>query len=206
MPRGKKATVTIPEREATDPSTILKGMTGNFSEDGIGGDNNSLVPNVKIEIDRSPAIVEINGFETQVARDLYFNLGDEDVAQKAEELCYIIGEPLFEKAQVAAKCSGLKDVSKWLSFRIWQELEQLEDPVGDVVEMIKALPEDCREERTKEDNDASKELNRLIAQHLGKSNLGRVVTPAKTAGVSNRCAIQAVVVAHLTDLYRNRKL
>ena len=70
MPRGKKATVTIPEREATDPSTILKGMTGNFSEDGIGGDNNSLVPNVKIEIDRSPAIVEINGFETQVGSDL----------------------------------------------------------------------------------------------------------------------------------------
>lgn len=152
---GSKPAATINKeeiREDKDMQAIMKDITGD----------------ARFKFTEAPRTrVNINGFETLVALDVFKDSGDLTKAQRANSLVKLLGEELYKNIKIAANCAGLDDEAAWLKQKLW-ELFQLDKFNGQGA----SGPFDKKETPDSPDN-------RKIAAVLGKSNLGSLVSYAK---------------------------
>lgn len=129
--------------------------------------------------------VNINGFETLVALDVFKDSGDLTKAQRANALVKLLGEELYKNIKVAANCAGLDDEAAWLKQKLW-ELFQLDVFAAPGAEG----PFDKTETPTSP-------INKAISDVLGKSNLGSLVSYAKGENIRVIDALRYGVLNYL---------
>lgn len=133
--------------------------------------------------------VNINGFETLVAADVFKDTGNLDKAQRANVMVRLLGDELYKNIKTAANCSGLDDEAAFLRQKLWELFERdTFDAEGATSPFAKDV----------DGNPASTE-NKLINEVLGKSNLGRLVQYAKANDISNIDALRYGVLNYLTE-------
>lgn len=195
-------------KEPKTPDELLN-LINSSSKDAPKETVDGTVYNPELNIEIPPPRVEtiVNGFVTPIAKDVFLMTGSREAAERTDDLVYLFGNNpehkfdtrpkgdktalvevgLYDRIKTAALCHGHEDEAFWLRQNLWLILEKEE---GDLT--------GAEERRVKErDDDANQEDNVRIARYLGASALGRIRLVAANAGVSNRSALQAIVLNFL---------
>lgn len=198
-------------KEPKTPDELMK-LIASQSKDAVVETENGTIydPQIKVDVPPPSVSVNVNGFETAVARDIFTAPGGSDEFEQASDLMKLLGnEPhifntklkgaaeeiiptgLYDRVKTAANCNGQNDEALYLRQILWHALER------DAVSL-----EGAEDERVKErDDNASSPVNVAIAQYLGASQLGRIRALAAAEGVSNLSAVRAIV----TNLFKAMK-
>lgn len=141
-----------------------------------------------------PQSIMVDGFITPIANRIFQNTGDNDLADRADALAYLLGGPLYEKVSAEAKCCGLDNEALFIRQFV------VRDTKGSAADkaMTEAAERTTLPKRRKEDDDISNPDNQDIAEYLSPDNLGAVRGLAKTYGTTNIAALRIIVSAGLT--------
>lgn len=199
-------------KEPKTPDDLLKIINSSV----INADQ-SLNTNIELDPIQPPETM-VNGWVTTVARDVYNATGNKDIARRADDLIYLLGndpidefdkpktvinretkiqeehptlihkQGLYDKVKIAANCHGQPDEAFWLRSQLWLWIE------GETADLTGAS-----EARTEDDDTPTSRVNALISQYIGPSQLGSIRRLAKEQGVSNRDALRAIVFNHFVN-------
>jgi hypothetical protein len=150
--------------DASSPDAIL----GAIASAGAvaGADRAAINERLANKFNIAPAqtTLNINGFKTQIALDVYTASGNKEAGQIAEELTQLVGDTLYGYIKIAANCAGLNNEGAYLSQELQFVLQSGQfDPSGATEPYDKKV-----------DDDPQSEQNRQIVGLLGEDNLGRL--------------------------------
>lgn len=144
---------------------------------GEGGNFNNALKLPEFTFERPTGSITINGFETKIAADMYTLTGNRDVATRAEALIKLLGQELYSKCRISAKCAGIDNEADYLAQQLWLALESDTFDITGAEQGDETGPDPGFNRET--DGQVSSPINNLISQYLRPSNLGRIVQLAK---------------------------
>lgn len=138
-------------------------------------DKGIKLKNLKFDYEKPSVTVNIRGFETKVATDIFSLTGNKDAAKRADNLAKLLGDELYKQVRTASKNCGLDNESDYLAQQLFLALEADEFD-------ITGADEDGEDGGFNKDVDGqvASETNVAIAETLRPSNLGRIVQLAKS--------------------------
>jgi hypothetical protein len=161
----------------------IKPQSGGFEASGLKG--TAPTPSAKVMID---------GFLTTIANDIFKATGDNDAADRADALAYLLGADLYEKATMQAKCDGFDDPAIYIRQYIIRDARgtAADRAMEEKLKQGEALPK-----RRPVDDDPTSPDNMDISDYLSTENLGALRGLAKTYGTTNIAALRIVLRAGL---------
>lgn len=160
-----------------------------------------LGPGEDMPKQRPVSVQTADGFDNEVAQEVFIATGNRNHAKRADEAVKLLGgdKELYQQVKHFARNAGQNNEIFWLKQHLG-EMVAKEEHEAVTMEDIEAVG--GPDERRKEDDNAASGPNVTISELLGKSTLSKIRSRAKEMGISNARFLKALVKVSLQGARR----